>query len=129
MLELLTFSMPASADKDDQGRDITTTEQYQENLKAYQVRFKCNRSAHYTMLSCMQDDLLGKFECFSTAKDIWVQVKIRFRQTSATRLRTLQLKWMQYIIDSSHSISGHLRTMSAMVRDLKAVGPEVSEEE
>jgi len=92
MLDLLTSSMPTLADKDEQGRDITTTEQYQENPKVYQTWFKCGRPACYTMLSCMQDDLLGEFECFSTAKNMWLQLRIGFGQTSATRLRTLQLK-------------------------------------
>ena len=36
---------------------------------------------------------------------------------------------MQYTIDSNRSIPEHLRTMSAMVRDLKAAGQEVSEQE
>jgi len=70
MLGLLTSSMPAPADKDEQGRDITATEHYQENLKAYQAWFKRDSSARYTMLSCLQDDLLGEFECFPTAKDM-----------------------------------------------------------
>ena len=70
MLELWTSSMPASAEKDEQGRD-TAIEQYQENLKAYQAWFKRDCSACYLMLSCMQDDLLGEFERFPTAKDMW----------------------------------------------------------
>jgi len=37
MLNLLTSSMPTLAEKDDEGKYITTTEQYQENLKAYQA--------------------------------------------------------------------------------------------
>jgi len=81
------------------------------------------------MLSCMRDDLLGEFERFHTGKDMWTQLNVRFGQTSGTRLRTLQLKWMQYTIDFSRSIFEHLRAMSAMVRDLKAAGQEVSEEE
>jgi len=35
MLGLLTSSMTAPAEKDEQGRDITVTEQYKENLNAY----------------------------------------------------------------------------------------------
>ena len=70
--------------------------------------FKRDRSTHYTMLSCMQDDLLGEFERFHTAKDLGMQLKVRFGQTSAIRLHALQLKWMQYIINSSCGISEHL---------------------
>jgi len=100
--------MTAPAEKDEQGRDITATEQYKENLKVYQAWFKRDRSTRYTILPCVQDDLLGEFECFPTAKDMWTHLKVRFGQTSATRLRTLQLKWMQYTIDSNRSISEHL---------------------
>lgn len=128
MLDHLTSSMVHPTEKDEQGRDITGTEQYKENLKICQAWFQRDRSDCYTMLSRMRDDLLGVFERFCTAKDMWMQLKVRFRQTSATRLRTLQLKWMQYTIDSSRSISKHLRTMSAMVRDLKVAGQEVSEQ-
>ena len=91
MLDLLTSSMAHPAEKDEQGRDIIVTAQYKENLKAYQAWFKYYCSAHYTMLSCMQDDLLGEFERFHTAKDLGMQLKVRFGQTSATRLPTLQL--------------------------------------
>jgi len=72
MLGLLTSSMPALIGKDEQGRDIAATKQYQENLKAYQAWFRCSRSVSYTILSCMQDDPLGEFERFPTAKDMWV---------------------------------------------------------
>ena len=128
ILDLLTTSMPALIDKDEQGEDIITIEHYKENLKAYHTWFKRDCYAHYTMLSCMDDILLGEFECFPTAKDMWANLKIRFDQTSTTRLHTLQLKWMQYTIDSSHSISEHLRAMSAMVQDLRAARQDVSEE-
>jgi len=92
MLDLLTSSITASAEKEEQGRDTIATKQYKENLKAYQAWYKRDRSARYTMLCCMQDDLLGEFERFSTAEDMWTQCKVRFEQTSATRLHTLQLK-------------------------------------
>jgi len=50
-------------------------------------------------------------------------------KTSTTKLHTLHLKWMQYEMDSTHTIAEHLRTMSAVVRDLKAAGLEISKEE
>jgi len=40
----------------------------------------------------MHDDLIGEFEMRPTAKDMWDQLKICFRQTSETKLYTLQLK-------------------------------------
>ena len=81
------------------------------------------------MLYCMYDDLIGEFEVYPTAKDMWDQLKIRFGQTSETRLHTLQLKWMNYKMDSSRTVVEHLRIMSGIVRDLKAAGKDISEGE
>jgi len=71
MLDLLTTSMSIVEDKAEQGRDITASEQCKENLKAYQAWFKRNRSTRDALLSCIHDDLLGEFEHYHTAKDIW----------------------------------------------------------
>ncbi|KAH9608251.1 hypothetical protein KSS87_014525, partial [Heliosperma pusillum] len=49
--------------------------------------------------------------------------------TSATRLRALNLKWMDYSIDPKHNVTEHLRVMSSMIRDLKAAGRDVPDEE
>ena len=103
--------------------------QYQESVEAYQDWSNKDRKACFTMLYCMHDDLIGEFEACPTAKDMWERLKVRFGQTSTTRLRTLHLKWMQYEMDSTRTRAEHLRTMSAMVRDLKAAGREISEEE
>jgi len=73
--------------------------------------------------------LLGEIEACPTAKDMWDKLKVRFSQTSATRLCTLHLKWMQYEMDSTRTIAEHLQTMSAMVHDLKAAEREISKEE
>ena len=81
------------------------------------------------MLCFMHDNLIGEFELRPTAKDMWDQLKVRFGQTSETRLRTLQLKWIQYQMDSSHTMTEHLRIMSGIIRDLKAAGKEISKGE
>ena len=60
------------------------------------------------MLYCMHNDLIGEFEACPTAKDMWDQLKICFGQTFETRLRTLQLKWMQYKMDSGRTMAQHL---------------------
>ena len=54
-------SMPALADKDEQGKDITASEQYKKNIKVYHTWFKRDRFVRCTMLSCMHDDLMRKF--------------------------------------------------------------------
>jgi len=41
----------------------------------------------------------------------------------------MQLKWMQYAINYSRTISEHLQIMSGMVRDFKAIGLDVYQKE
>lgn len=102
---------------------------YLEDMKLHDEWVRKDRSARFTMLFCMHNDLIGEFETCLTAKDMWDKLKITFGQTSATRLRALNLKWMDYTIDPSHNVTEHLRIMSAMVRDLKAAGRDVPDEE
>jgi len=102
LLEHLTVAKFPPSDKDTDGKPIdTTTVQYQESLQAYQDWAKKDRRARFTMLYCMHDDLIGEFEVYPTVKDMWDQLKIRFGQTSETRLCTSQLKWMNYKMNSS----------------------------
>jgi len=77
----------------------------------------------------MHDDLLGKFECCLTVKDMWDQLKIKLGQTYTTRLCTLHLKWIEYEFDPSQTITEHIRTLSGMVWDLKTTDQYVSEKE
>ena len=95
-MEFVTAFMFAPAERYERGNVVTTSEHYKEKLKVYQTRFKRDRSASYILLSYMNNNLLGEFEGSPTAKDIWDRLKIQFGQTSATRLRTLWLKWMQF---------------------------------
>jgi len=110
-------------DKDRDGKPIDTTSlQYQELVKAYPNWSNTDRKVCFTMLYCIHDDLIGEFETCPIAKDMWDKLRIRFGQTFVTRLRTMHLKWMQYEMDCTHTIAEHLRTISAMVRGLKAIG-------
>jgi len=77
----------------------------------------------------MYDCLLGDFECCPTAKGMWDQLKIMFDQTSATRLNTLRLYWMDYKFNSNQTVTEHLRTMSGIVWDLEVAGHDVPEKE
>lgn len=60
---------------------------------------------------------------------MWNQLKISFGQTSATRLRALNLKFQQYTKELKHSMVEHLRVMSAKIRDLRAAGNELNNEQ
>jgi sarcosine oxidase delta subunit len=69
--------------------------------------------------SSMHDDLIGKYETFQNAKDIWDQLKFDFGGTSTTRLRSLVLKFEMYRKDPKHTMTEHFRMMFGMIRDLK----------
>ena len=77
----------------------------------------------------MHDDLLGEFESCPTAKDMWDFLRIRFGQTSARRLRTLRLKWMQFQLDAGRPLTEQLRTLSGIVLDLKTARQDIPEDE
>jgi len=81
------MSVPATKDKGN--KDITSTEEYHASLVAYQEWCKKDCKARYTMLYCMHDDLIDEFEFYPTAKKMWDNIRLRYGQTSETRLCTL----------------------------------------
>uniref|UniRef100_A0A2N9F7V6 Integrase catalytic domain-containing protein n=1 Tax=Fagus sylvatica TaxID=28930 RepID=A0A2N9F7V6_FAGSY len=105
------------------------TAQHRRDLEAYQSWFKKDRSTRFTMLSSMHDDLIGEYETFQNAKDMWDQLKFDFGGTSTTRLRSLVLKFEVYRKDPKHTMTEHLRMMSGMIRDLKAAGNVLTDEQ
>ena len=52
VLEHLMACMSTRENKDENGKDVTTSEQYRESLKVYQTWFEQDRSPHYTILCC-----------------------------------------------------------------------------
>jgi len=70
MVEFLTVNMFAPADKDEYGKHVVASEQYQEKHKAYKTWFKRDRPARSTLLLCIHDNLLGEFEHCAIIKDI-----------------------------------------------------------
>ncbi|KAH9606930.1 hypothetical protein KSS87_009325, partial [Heliosperma pusillum] len=107
VLETLTTTV-AKPQEPEKPEDMA---KYNENVKLYDEWFKKDRFARFTMLFCMHNDLIGEFEMCPTAKDMCDKLKIVFGQTSATRLRALNLKWMDYSIDPKHNVTEHLRVM------------------
>jgi len=77
----------------------------------------------------MHDNLLGELEDCPTAKYMWDRLKIRFNQTSVTRLRTLDLKLMQFQLDVGRPMTEQLRTLSGIIHDLNVVGQDIPEDE
>jgi len=52
--------------------------QYQESLLAYQDWSKKDRRACFTMSYGMHNDLIGEFEAYPMAKDMWDKLKNHF---------------------------------------------------
>uniref|UniRef100_A0A2N9H4X0 Integrase catalytic domain-containing protein n=1 Tax=Fagus sylvatica TaxID=28930 RepID=A0A2N9H4X0_FAGSY len=73
--------------------------------------------------------LIGEYETFQNAKDMWDKLKFDFGGTSTTRLRSLVLKFEVYRKDPKHTMTEHLRMMSGMIRDLKAAGNVLIDEQ
>ena len=67
------------------------------------------------MLSTIYNDLIGEYEAFQTAKDMWNQLKFDFGGTSTARLRSLVLKFEVHRKDPKHTMTEHLRMMYGMI--------------
>jgi 1,2-phenylacetyl-CoA epoxidase catalytic subunit len=81
------------------------------------------------MLSSMHNDLIGEFESYGIAQDMWITLKAKFGRTTVTRLRMLTLKFDTFRMQCGDSMQEHLRKMLAMVRELKAAGNNLSNEQ
>jgi chromosome condensin MukBEF ATPase and DNA-binding subunit MukB len=81
------------------------------------------------MLSSMHNDLIGGFESYGTAQDMWIALKAKFGGTMVTQLRTLTLKFDTFRMQRCDSMQEHLRKMSAIVRELKAAGNNLTDEQ
>ena len=75
------------------------------------------------------NDFIGEFENCAIAQEMWNKLKDAFGGTTATRLRALTLKFDSYKKDPKHSMIEHLRVMSAMIRDLRAAGNVLTDEQ
>ncbi|KAF7131512.1 hypothetical protein RHSIM_Rhsim09G0205400 [Rhododendron simsii] len=71
----------------------------------------------------------GGFVDCETAKEMCERLKIAYGTTSATRLRALTLKFESYVMDPKHTMAENLRMMSAMIRNLKAAGYALTDEQ
>ena len=60
---------------------------------------------------------------------MWKALKLRYEGTSATRLHGLTMKFDSYKMHSEHMMKQHLRAMSSMIRELKSVGNNLTNEQ
>ncbi|KAK2978828.1 hypothetical protein RJ640_024811 [Escallonia rubra] len=96
---------------------------------AYQKWNQKDRSARYTLLSSLQNDLIGQYDELPTCKALWEQLKFSFGGTSTTRLRSLVIKFEEYTKDPKHTMSEHLRVMSNMIGKLRDAGHALTDEQ
>ncbi|KAG8373383.1 hypothetical protein BUALT_Bualt11G0018700 [Buddleja alternifolia] len=87
-LDHLTNVMPMPENRD--------TAQSRRDMDVYNKWLDQDKSARFTMLSCMHDNLICEFEKYSTAKELWEVLQVTYGSTSATRLRALTLKFNQH---------------------------------
>ena len=69
-----------------------------------------------------------EFEEYDTAQKIRLALKEKFGGTSATKLRRLTIKFDSYKKRPNNTMRRHLRQMSNMIRELKAVGHTLTDE-
>ncbi|KAK2965258.1 hypothetical protein RJ640_015756 [Escallonia rubra] len=86
------------------------TAQHKRDMKTYQNWEKKDRSARFKMLNYMHNDLIGQFEGYQTAQEMWNALKLTFMAPNAK------------MVD-------HLRKMSAMIRKSKVAGNNLSDEQ
>ncbi|KAK2988036.1 hypothetical protein RJ640_011299 [Escallonia rubra] len=96
---------------------------------AYQKWNQKDRSARYTLLSSLQNDLIGQYDELPTCKALWDQLKFSFGGTSTTWLRSLVIKFEEYTKDPKHTMSEHIRMMSNMIGKLRDAGHALTEEQ
>ena len=77
----------------------------------------------------MNDDLMCEFESYTTTQAMWIALKDKCGGTSATKLKRLTIKFDTYRLHPNSSIRQHLREMSNMIRELKSLGHNISDEQ
>lgn len=102
--------------------------QYLRDMNAYNKWINQDKSACYTLLSCMYNHLIREFEKYPTAKKLWEGLKVMYSTSSATRLRALTLTFDQYVLDPKHTMSQHLDVMKDMIRELQNARNKFSDE-
>jgi hypothetical protein len=105
------------------------TKQNIRDFAAFENWHKKVQFARFTMLSSMHNDLIGEFEVYPTAQDMWEALKLKYGGTSATRLRGLTMRFDSYKMRSDHAMKQHLRVMSSMIRELKAAENQLTDEQ
>ena len=112
-----------------QESEAGNTAQHRRDLEAYQNWRKKDRCVHFIILSNMQNDLLCEFEQYTTTNEMWQALASEYGVVSSTKLRELNMKFNTYKKKTHHSMKQHLRTMSTMIRELRAIGINLTNEQ
>ncbi|KAF5799909.1 hypothetical protein HanRHA438_Chr07g0318991 [Helianthus annuus] len=105
------------------------TAQHKRDRELYNTWKRKNTLARITLLSSMDDDIMRDFSKYDLAKDMWSALANKFGATSITKLRSLTIKFDQYIKKPDHTMKKHLREMSNMISDLKNAGHILTDEQ
>jgi hypothetical protein len=81
------------------------------------------------LISSMEDDLCFEYETYPTSHSMWEALKEKFTSITATRLRQLTCKFENFKKDPSHSMPRHLRELGNLIRELRAAGYILSDEQ
>jgi len=81
------------------------------------------------MLSRMYNDLISVLKDYKTTRELWIALKLKFGETSATRLHTLTLKFDSHRMCPNWNMKQHLRQMSSIIRELKVAENNLSDEQ
>ena len=85
-----------------------TTAQARRDQEAYRAWRKKDGLARAILISSMHDDLIPEYEQYPTAMQMWVALKDKFGATSASKLMSLNLKFITYKKDPKHTMNNIL---------------------
>ncbi|PKI49658.1 hypothetical protein CRG98_029903 [Punica granatum] len=100
------------------------TDQHHRDLEAYQNWLKKDRCARFTLLSCMHNDLIGKFEMYQTTHAMWEALRAKSggvilsdEQQVQTMIRSLPPSWEHIKANMTHN--ENVRTFEDISRHLE----------
>ena len=80
---------------------------------------KKSSSTCITLLSCIQDDLLIKYEVYQTTNEMWEALNEKYGGLSTTKLRELIMEFGNYKMQPNHTMKQHLKEIKKVIKDLK----------
>jgi len=101
VLKILTQSMKVPQEED-------SSSQHRRDVEVYAKWAKKDHCACFVMLSSVHNDLISAFEDYKTAHEMWNALKLKYGETSATRLRALTFKFDSHKMRPNENMKQHL---------------------